>query len=1006
MKALTFQEIIHCLHDYWSKQGCLVWYPYHETVGAGTANTATLLRVLGPEPWNVGYLEPSFRPDDGRYADNPNRVQMHHQYQVILKPPPENPQQLYLNSLYALGLSHEEHDFRFVEDNWESPALGAWGLGWEVWLDGMEITQFTYFQQAGGVTLDPPACELTYGLERIAMYLQGVDSLWKIKWNDTLTYAELLKDQEIEYCRYNFEHASVERLKEMYELFEAECKSALEKGLIIPAYDYVLKCSHTFNILDARGAVSVSERVKLFGRMRDLCRNVSEKYLEAREELGFPLLKDEEQIEYAPPAKVKLPAKPQTYLFELGFEELAPSVPASIEAQFKEALPKKLEEARLTFKNISVFSTPRRLAVLIDELAPKQTAETQEVKGPRKDVCEKNPKALEGFCKKFGISAKDVQYKEENGQEFAFAKSTSEELSVVDILPEILIETLTKLHLPRGMRWLSTAKDGEDAKQAFNRPIRWIVSLFGKTVIPIKFTGVIAGNTSTAGRWANSPELTITDANSYQKLITKAGIILNADERKKQIEDDLNKAAVSIDGVIKDYNDLLDEVNYLVECPTVFIGAFGDSFNALPPAVLTSVIAKHVRCFPVYSKDGSLLPNFLGVRSGTNKNIDIVRGGFEQVVAARLKDAEFFIGKDSERPLESFLEDIKRLTFHEKIGSVYDKAKRLQKFCLKLSEETNLTEVEKETLQRAATLSKADLGTQMVIEMARLQGEIGSFYALKGGETAEVAQAIREQYYPRFSGDTVPASNVGLLLSVSDKLDNLVALFSVEKEPTGSRDPFGMRRDALGILNCLVEGNRSFDLKAASNEIASELNLSNSEEVVSNVLSFLNKRLEILLREKGFRHDVVRTVLASRSENPCEAFKLVGQLEKLYVQEHFRETVPAYLRCARLVAQSQDKGIAIGKEVKEAALQEDPERKLWDSIKEVSTKIGEINGQDLEKAYSAFEPLTPTIDFFFDKVMVMVEDEQVRENRLGLLNQVVAMLRPYGDLTLLEGFSS
>ena len=267
-KPLSFQDVIMRLDRYWADYGCLIWQPYSEKLGAGTGNPATTLRVLGPEPWNVGYVEPSYRADDGRYAENPNRMQMHTQYQVILKPDPGNPQELYLGSLEAVGIDMREHDVRFVEDKWESPVLGAWGLGWEVWLDGQEISQYTYFQQAGGFNLDPVPVELTYGLERIVMYLQKVRSVWEIDWDGVHTYGDVYIRPEVEHCIYNFELADVDRLTQIYNLYEAEARSCMERGLVIPAYDYILRCSHTFNILDSRGAVGVTERASYFGRMR------------------------------------------------------------------------------------------------------------------------------------------------------------------------------------------------------------------------------------------------------------------------------------------------------------------------------------------------------------------------------------------------------------------------------------------------------------------------------------------------------------------------------------------------------------------------------------------------------------------------------------------------------------------------------------------------------------------------------------------------------------------
>ena len=250
-KPLSFQDVIMRLEAYWAAEGCLIWQPYSEKVGAGTGNPSTVLRVLGPEPWNVAYVEPSYRPDDGRYAENPNRMQMHTQYQVIMKPNHADVEELYLGSLAAIGIDRNQHDIRFVEDNWKSPALGAWGLGWEVWLDGMEITQYTYFQQAGGLSLDPIPVEYTYGLERIVMYLQNVKEVWQIDWDGRRTYGDLLMRPEIEHCTYDFEVADVGRLKLMYDLFEAEAKNAIAHRLVVPAYDYALRCSHTFNLLDA-----------------------------------------------------------------------------------------------------------------------------------------------------------------------------------------------------------------------------------------------------------------------------------------------------------------------------------------------------------------------------------------------------------------------------------------------------------------------------------------------------------------------------------------------------------------------------------------------------------------------------------------------------------------------------------------------------------------------------------------------------------------------------------
>jgi len=290
---MYFQDIIMELNRFWAEQGCVIQQPYDMEVGAGTFHPATLLRALGPEPWKAAYVQPSRRPTDGRYGENPNRLQHYYQYQVVIKPSPLEIQDMYLESLKRFGLNLLEHDIRFVEDDWESPTLGAWGLGWEVWLDGMEISQFTYFQQAGSLDLQPITVEITYGLERIAMYLQKVENVYHLAWNENVSYGEIFHQAEIEFSTFNFEEANVEALIGFFDTYESEAHKLVAKGLILPAYDYCLKCSHTFNLLDARKAISVAERTRYIGRIRNIARQVAMQYTEQRQEMGYPLLKKE-----------------------------------------------------------------------------------------------------------------------------------------------------------------------------------------------------------------------------------------------------------------------------------------------------------------------------------------------------------------------------------------------------------------------------------------------------------------------------------------------------------------------------------------------------------------------------------------------------------------------------------------------------------------------------------------------------------------------------------------
>src|SRR5512139_1111020 len=537
-QPLNFQSIIMTLQDFWARQGSLIWQPYYSQVGAGTMNPATFLRVLGPEPWSVAYVEPSIRPDDGRYGENPNRMQMHYQFQVILKPDPGNPQEIYLKSLQALGIDPRQHDIRFVEDNWESPALGAWGLGWEVWLDGLEITQFTYFQQAGGQVLDPVSVELTYGLERIAMFLQNVRSVYDMDFDGTHTYGEIYLRNEIEQCIYNYELANVDGLRRAYDFYDSEAKAALahEPPLVMPAHDYVLKCSHTFNLLDSRGAIGVTERANYFRRMRDLSRQVATAYVEQRKTMEYPWLKESGQLSAVsnqpaasrqhPMASIKEPA---TFVFEIGSEELPASDVASALAQLCELAPKMLKDARLEYNSIEFFATPRRQGFIVRDLAPQQMPLDSMVRGPALkaayDKDGKPTKAAEGFARGQGVAVNDLIKVEEKGSQYVYARKHEAGKPAGEVLATLLPELVTALKFEKTMRW---ASDGV----AFSRPIRWFVALWKDQVVPFKYAGIASGNVTRGPRAAGSPDIVITSADQYQVTLKQHNVILDYAERE------------------------------------------------------------------------------------------------------------------------------------------------------------------------------------------------------------------------------------------------------------------------------------------------------------------------------------------------------------------------------------------------------------------------------------------------------------------------------------------
>ncbi|HKZ71351.1 MAG TPA: glycine--tRNA ligase subunit alpha, partial [Anaerolineales bacterium] len=666
--TLSFQSLIITLEKFWAEHGCLIWQPYNHQVGAGTMNPATTLRVLGPEPWNVAYVEPSIRPDDGRYGENPNRLQQHYQYQVILKPDPGNPQELYLQSLEALGINPREHDIRFVEDNWESPALGAWGLGWEVWLDGQEITQFTYFQQAGGLTCDPVSVEITYGLERIAIALQRIKGFREIKWTDSITYGDVNLQGEQEHSKYYFEIANVDRLRQMYALYEAEFRAAMDAGLILPAYDYVLKCSHTFNVLDTRGAVGVTERAGFFGKMRAMAREAAEAYVAQRQRLEFPFLKESDVKHQTSNVNYQslITTHSATLLFEIGTEELPAGDLDAALAQLRELAPKMLAEARLSHGALAVYGAPRRLTVVVREAAPRQTDIERVVKGPSADKAfdqygQPTPAAL-GFAKKNNVAVESLEKRD--NYVVALIRETGKPAS--DVLADLLPKLGAALKFEKTMRWNSSSV-------TFSRPIRWLVALLGESVIPFEYAGVESGRASRGLRPLGSPEITIESADKYLETIRATGILLDSTERARAIEMNVKRLAASVGGEALIQPELLAEVTNLVEKPTPLIGEFESEYLSLPDDVLISVMKKHQRYFPV-QKNGKLLPHFIAVRNGDDQHLDLVRKGNEHVIRARFADANYFVREDVKQPLEAHRPNLSKLTFQVKLGSMLDKS--------------------------------------------------------------------------------------------------------------------------------------------------------------------------------------------------------------------------------------------------------------------------------------------------------------------------------------------
>jgi len=999
--SLDFQSIILKLQQFWNDQGCLIWQPYYTQVGAGTMNPATSLRVLGPEPWNVAYVEPSVRPDDGRYGENPNRLQMHTQFQVILKPDPGNPQEIYLNSLQALGINPAEHDIRFVEDNWESPALGAWGLGWEVWLDGQEITQFTYFQQAGGMPMEPVSVEITYGLERIAMALQKVNNFKDIQWSPARKYGDVHLKGEQEHSKYYFEVADVNRLRQMFDLFEAEANEALNLGLVLPAHDNVLKCSHTFNVLDTRGAVGVTERQALFSRMREISRRVAEAYYQQREEMGFPWMSENHSMASQSESINNNSLKTDDltgvapFLFEIGCEELPVGDLKSVLVQLNDRLPALLDELRLSRKDIKVFGTPRRLVVFVENMRLKQDDLVQVVKGPPADRAF-NPdgtptKAAEGFARGKGVDVSALSVSEIDGGRYVTVQIEQKGRSAAQVLSETLPALIASLKFDKSMRWNAS-------NVAFSRPIRWMTALLGNALIPFQYAG-LASQMQTRGLRFTNPELIeLKTPGDYFKAIEDQSIIIDVAKRKAVIAKQVKEKIKELGGAENRMDeDLLDEVSMMVESPTAFVGSFEAEYLQLPSEVLISVMKKHQRYFPVFDLNGNLMKFFVGVRNGDDQHLDLVVDGNEQVVRARFADAAFFIKEDLKSNLVDARQALSGLTFQFKLGSMLDKTERIEKIIPKLIQFFDLNENEARVTRRAAHLCKADLMTHMVIEMTSLQGVMGRYYALKSGEPEEVARTIFEHYLPRFTGDQMPGSRSGFVVSLADRLDTLTGLFAAGLAPSGTKDPFAQRRAALGLVQMLIAWDLDFDLREGIKLAASFLPLEMKQEDMSACLDFINGRLQSSLLEQGHRYDVVAAVLAAQGHNPAAALRAIQILTDWMKRSDWDQILPTYSRCVRITRDLKEIYA-----VSPTFLKEDSERELYAGL--VSISKFERRPGSMADMFHVFMPLMPVINQFFDEVLVMADDQKVRENRLGMLQRIALLTQGVADFSLLEGF--
>ncbi len=709
-------------------------------------------------------------------------------------------------------------------------------------------------------------------------------------------------------------------------------------------------------------------------------------------------------------------------LFEIGTEEIPAKFMPGILKQLKELAAAKMQELRIPFEDITVYGTPRRMAFIAGGVAETQADVVVEAKGPSVKIAYVSgapSKAAQGFARGQGVDVKDLVVRDN----YVYAVKHLAGQPVVELLPGLLMDILTSLSFPKTMRWA-------DYEFRFVRPIRWMVALFGDQIIPVEICGVKSGKFSMGHRFmqqslkaaAESQGLLsaalskvgnkvysalagvkgaveIPSAGDYKKVMYDNFVMVDQDERRALILQQIKDLAAQNGGEAEINEDLLEEVNYLVEWPTALCGKFEEKFLSLPKECIITPMREHQRYFPVLDEDGNLLNKFITVRNGGSEHLDIVTHGNERVLRARLSDAEFFFNEDRATKLEDRLEKLKTVSFQEGLGNMYDKSERLVKMAEMLRFAIN-TPVDEEELRRCALLCKTDLVTGMVIEFTELQGVMGREYALLDGEKPEVATGIFEHYLPRFAGDALPATTIGRIVGIGDKLDNICATFSRGLAPTGSQDPYALRRQALGVINILLDANYHISMAKiiAGTLYLLDIKPEETGKLVPQIMEFFKQRLRNLLMDQGIRYDVIDAVFADKRNDDMVDLAVRCKALAAYVEAGNAEPlVQVSVRVSNL-CKKIEKEVAISG----ALFKDESENKLHEVVAAVSKEIiPEIVLYDYAAVLKAGEKVIEPVNAFFDNVMVMDEDENVKNNRLAMLEEVRGIVNAVGDLSLL-----
>ena len=678
-------------------------------------------------------------------------------------------------------------------------------------------------------------------------------------------------------------------------------------------------------------------------------------------------------------------------LFEIGAEEIPAGFMPNILGQLKQLAETKLNDAHLPFESIATYGTPRRLALIVKGLADTSAEISERHKGPSASIAYdadgNATKAAIGFARGKGLDVADLVV--EDG--YIYAETKTAGVPAKDIVTDMLPQLITGLNFPKSMHWGNL-----DAK--FVRPVRWLVALLDEEVIPVEFATVKSGNVTRGHRFLGADEITIKNAASYVDTLKENFVMVDQDARRELISKQLHDIAASKNASIVWDDDLLEEINYLVEWPTALCGGFEESYLALPDAAIITPMKDHQRYFPLVDQDDKLLPMFLTVRNGSDHSIEVVQAGNERVLRARLDDAKFFFNEDRKKPLIDRQDGLTKIVFQEGLGNLADKTERLLTLGRVFSEECELHEDARVVLERATELAKTDLTTGMVTEFTELQGVMGKEYALLDGESPEVAEAIFEQYLPRFAGDVLPQTEAGKVLSIIDKIDNIVATFSRGLIPTGSQDPYALRRQTIGILNILLNSEWNISLRPIIVESMNLLNVpaDKQDELLGQVEEFITLRLKNIFLDREVPHHVIDLLLSNNELSVADAEGLVKALLANRIDENV-ELVQAFTRMYNLVKDVTYTG------VDESLLKEDAERALYEAATKASeASIDAWDNNDYDAVVAVPATLVPTINTFFEDVMVMDRDEAIKANRLQLVRLAYSVMAIIGDISALK----